>query len=513
MTQQSQSVYSSIQALAKSQPDALALRFHGRDSLTYAGLMDAIQTVQDTLHAAGLGRNDRIAVVHTNGPEMALLVMGILSCACCAPLNQKYTATEFEFYLADLNVKAVVVRAGLKSPIFEVCARLNIPIIELAANTQEPIGTLNFNFTKATTPAAAESPQAQDTALILHTSGTTSRPKIVPLTQFNLLCGAQNVVTSLRLTPQDSCLNVMPLFHIHGLMSALLAPMISGGSVICTPGFAEDPFFTAQFFPWMIALKPTWYTAVPTMHQAIIGNAVRYPDIATQSPLRFLRSASASLAPQVMAKLEDLFQAPVLEAYGMTEATHLMSSNPLPPAEHKAKSVGLAAGPEVEIMDTNGQILAVGKTGEIVIRGPNVMRAYENNEAANATAFYGEWFRTGDEGVMDEERYLYLTGRLKEMINRGGEKLSPREIDEVLMDHPAVLQAVAFAAPHPTLGEVPAAAIVLREGFEVDAKTLQAFAAERLVAFKIPNPIVFVTEIPKGPTGKLQRIGLAEKLL
>jgi len=511
--QQNQTIFESIQARAATQADAVALRFNGRESLTYAGLIAAIDRIKNVINSYGLGRNDRIAVVHPNGPELALIQLGIMSCATCAPLNQKYTASEFEFYFGDLNIKAVVVRAGLKSPVFDVCQRLNIPVIELPNEAAVPIGTLNFTSGNAAPPQQSGYAQAQDTALILHTSGTTSRPKIVPLTQHNLLCSAHSIAATLRLTPQDSCFNIMPLFHIHGIMAGLLAPLLSGGSVICSPGFAEDPFFVAQFFPWMLALQPTWYTAVPTMHQAIIGSAPRYPDIAAHCPLRFIRSSSASLAPQVMAELEAIFQAPVIEAYGMTEAAHQMASNPLPPAAHKPKSVGLAAGPEVAIMDTSGKALPLGATGEIVIRGPNVMSAYENNPQANASAFYGDWFRTGDEGVMDEQGYLYLTGRLKEMINRGGEKISPREIDEVLMDHPAVQQAVAFAAPHPTLGEVPAAAIVLREGFELDAKSLQAFAGEQLAAFKIPNPIVFVTEIPKGPTGKLQRIGLAEKLL
>ena len=512
-TTQHKTIFECIQSWALMQPDAPALRFHGRESLSYGGVVSAIQHIKDVIHSHGYGRNDRIAVVHPNGPEMALIVLGLISCASCAPLNQKYTAAEFEFYLADLNIKAVVVRAGLKSPIFEVCQRLNIPVIELAANTDEPIGTLHFKQGTKSPPAEAGFAQAQDSALILHTSGTTSRPKIVPLEQHHLICSTQNVVDTLRLTPQDSCFNIMPLFHIHGMMGALMASLVSGGSIICSPGFAEDPFFTAQFFPWLIALKPTWYTAVPTMHQAILGNAPRFPDIVTQCPLRFIRSASASLAPQVMASLESIFQAPVLEAYGMTEAAHQMTSNPLPPAARKPKSVGLAAGPEVAIMDTDGKILPRGAIGEIVIRGPNVMRAYENNAQANATAFYGDWFRTGDQGLMDEENYLFLTGRLKEIINRGGEKISPREIDEVLLDHPAILQALTFAAPHPTLGEVPAAAIVLREGFVVDAKTLQSFVAQQLSAYKIPNPIIFVSEIPKGPTGKLQRIGLAEKLL
>ena len=512
-TNEISTVFQQLEKWATLQPQASALRFDGRETLTYAGLIENIKTVSGVLHHHGLGRNDRIAVVHPNGPELALTILGIMASASCAPLNPKYTAAEFEFYLVDLNIKAVIVRSGMKSPIFAVCETLNIPIIELEAAADSPIGSLKFKNMPEHGGEVLDFSEPEDTAIILHTSGTTSRPKIVPLTQHNIMCSSHNIARTLRLSAQDSCFNIMPLFHIHGIMAGLLSPLVSGGSVICSPGFAEDPFFVSRFFPWMINLQPTWYTAVPTMHQAVLAQAERYPDIAEQCPLRFIRSSSASLAPQVMTALEALFRSPVIEAYGMTEAAHQMASNPLPPLAHKPKSVGLAAGPEVAIMDAEGNVLPSGATGEIVIRGPNVMRAYENNPAANESSFFGDWFRTGDQGVMDDENYLFLTGRLKELINRGGEKISPREIDEVLLDPPAIAQAVTFAAPHPTLGEVAAAAIVLREGQQLDAKTLQAFAGQRLAPYKIPNPIVFVDEIPKGPTGKLQRIGLAEKLL
>ena len=248
------------------------------------------------------------------------------------------------------------------------------------------------------------------------------------------------------------------------------------------------------------------------MHQAILSRADRNREVITRSPLRFIRSSSASLAPQVMAKLEETFSAPVIEAYAMTEAAHQMTSNPLPPRPRKPGSVGVAAGPEVTILDMQGNILPPGQSGEVAIRGENVLAGYENNPQANAAAYTKGWFRTGDQGVMDEDGYLRITGRLKEIINRGGEKISPREVDEVLLAHPAVAQALTFALPHEKLGEEVAAAIVVREGQKVAEQELRDFAAERLTDFKVPRRIVFLEQIPTGPTGKLQRIGLAQRL-
>jgi len=330
---------------------------------------------------------------------------------------------------------------------------------------------------------------------------------MVPLTHRNLCAGATNVLRALQLSPADRCLNVMPLFHIHGLVAALLASLAAGASVVCTPGF-----LATHFFDWLEELRPTWYTAVPTMHQSILGRADQNAEVIARRPLRLIRSSSSALPPQVMAGLEKAFGAPVIEAYGMTEASHQMASNPLPPRPRKPGSVGLPAGPEIAVMNEAGDLLSRGETGEIAIRGANVTPGYENNPKANRESFTHGWFRTGDQGTLDEEGYLFLTGRLKEIINRGGEKISPREIDEVLMDHPAVAQAVAFALPDPRLGEDVAAAVVLRPGASATAGELRRFAALRLAEFKVPSRVVILEEIPKGPTGKLQRIGLAEKL-
>jgi acyl-CoA synthetase (AMP-forming)/AMP-acid ligase II len=349
--------------------------------------------------------------------------------------------------------------------------------------------------------------EAEDIALVLHTSGTTSRPKIVPLSQANVTASARHIAATLATVPSDVCLNIMPLFHIHGLIAAVLSTLGAGASVSCTPGFNA-----LKFFGWLADVNPTWYTAVPTMHQAILSRASRNQEIIDKCRLRLIRSSSASLPPQVMAELEEVFKAPVIESYGMTEAAHQMASNPLPPRARKAGSVGIAAGPEVAIMSEDGDLLPQGEIGEIVIRGPNVTKGYENNPDANLKGFANGWFRTGDQGMIDADGYLSLTGRLKELINRGGEKISPLEVDAILMDHPAVGQCVAFAIPHDKLGEEVGAAIVLREGQSVTERELRDFAAVRLADFKVPKKIVFLDEIPKGATGKLQRIGLAQRL-
>jgi acyl-CoA synthetase (AMP-forming)/AMP-acid ligase II len=447
-----------------------------------------------------------VAIVLPNGPEMASAFLAIGAAATTAPLNPGYRHDEFHFYLSDLEAKLLVVEAASESPALTVADELGIPVATLVADADGPAGlfALEGQSGTATSPGFAE---ADDTALVLHTSGTTSRPKIVPLSQRNVCASARAVADSLALLPGDRCLNIMPLFHIHGLIAAVLSSLNAGASVHCSPGFNA-----LHFFRWLDEVRPTWYTGVPTMHQAILARASRNQEIIDNVPLRLIRSSSASLPPQVMAELEQTFGAPVIEAYGMTEAAHQMASNPLPPKVRKAGSVGLAAGPEVAIMNEAGALLPAGEIGEIVIRGPNVTSGYKNNDKANAEAFTNGWFRTGDQGVMDDEGYVRLTGRLKEIINRGGEKISPREVDEVLLDHPAVAQVVTFAVPHDKLGEDVAAAIVKKDGAVVDAQSIREFAAKRLADMKVPRTILFLDEIPKGATGKLQRIGLAEKL-
>jgi acyl-CoA synthetase (AMP-forming)/AMP-acid ligase II len=495
-----------VQLLGRGAADAVALSAPGRAGLTYAGLRDLTQATVASLNGLGVGRGDAVAIVLPNGPEMAAAFVAIAAGATTAPLNPAYTADEFAFYLADLEARLLVVQAGSDSPVVAVARRLGVPIAELVVPEGAPAGVFELRGAPGVT-ASPGLAGPDDVALVLHTSGTTSRPKIVPLTHGNVCASARHIAASLALTPADRCLQVMPLFHIHGLIAAVLSSLQAGASVVCTPGFNA-----LAFFAQLAEFRPTWYTAVPTMHQAILGRAARNREAIAAAPLRFIRSSSASLPPQVMTELEATFGVPLIEAYGMTEAAHQMASNPLPPRPRYAGSVGVAAGPEVAIMDEQGTLLPPGATGEVVIRGPNVTPGYRNNPAANAAAFTNGWFRTGDQGVLDEAGYLRLTGRLKEIINRGGEKISPREVDEVMLDHPAVDQVVTFAVPHPKLGEDVAAAVVLKPGATVTERELQKFVGGRLADMKVPRRIVFLDEIPKGATGKLQRIGLAAKL-
>jgi acyl-CoA synthetase (AMP-forming)/AMP-acid ligase II len=479
----------------------------GRQSLSYAGLRDLVRQVGVRLRALGIGPDDRVAVVLPNGPEMATAFLAVASCAACAPLNPAYQAAEFRFYLQDLGARALMLLADDDSPARGVAAELGVAVVDLQVDPGQPAGCFDVFATESIVDARAHPGIARQTALILHTSGTTSRPKIVPLSHANLVSSGANIARFLELDKQDRCLNVMPLFHIHGLVGALLASLAGGGSLVCAPGFDAT-----RFFGWIGKYQPTWYSAVPTIHQSIVGRGSEYQDAAPGHRFRFVRSSSAALPPRTLHEIEDLFQAPVVEAYGMTEAAHQMASNPLPPAVRKPGSVGIAAGVDIAIMDEAGQMLEQGQRGEIVIRGAGVTAGYENNPEANAKAYTDGWFRTGDQGYLDEDGYLFITGRLKEIVNRGGEKISPREVDEALLDHPAVAQATAFAVPHATLGEDLVAAVVLRADATADEAGLRDYLFSRLVDFKVPSRMVFLDEIPKGATGKIQRSSLHEKL-
>ncbi|WP_370313873.1 acyl--CoA ligase [Sagittula sp.] len=493
--------------LAKHPGEAPAIGGPGRDWLDYDGLRALTERVREDLRAAGVGPSDRVAIVLPNGAAMATAFVTVAQAACTAPLNPAYREDEFAFYLEDLKARAIILEAGYDGPALAAARRFGLTVLRLAEDPSVA-GVFALTAEGEVTPAEGDMPGAEDVALILHTSGTTSRPKIVPLLQSNVAASAGHIAASLSLEPGDRCLNVMPLFHIHGLVAAVSASLAAGASIFCTGGFNA-----LNFFAMMKEARPTWYTAVPTMHQAILSRAGRNADVIAEVPLRFLRSSSASLPAQVMTALAETFGAPVVEAYGMTEAAHQMCCNPL--SRQKPGAVGIAAGPQVAIADEAEDRLTEG-TGEVVISGPNVTPGYEGNPEANAKSFFEaegrRWFRTGDQGAFDADGYLFLTGRLKEIINRGGEKVSPLEVDGVLMDHPAVAQCVAFACPHPKLGEEVAAAVVLREGMSADEAEIRAFATERMAAFKVPARVVILDEIPKGATGKMQRIGMAEKL-
>jgi amino acid adenylation domain-containing protein len=501
------SIRNILENRAEQNPEATALLALERNPLTYARLLDHLTYIHQVLRNVGVASTDRVALALPNGPEMAVAFLGVAASCACAPLNPNYQAEEFRFYLSDLGAKVLIVQADMQTWARQVAKELGILILELQPFIGAGAGSFTFSQGEKSRGSAHDLADPNDLALVLHTSGTTSRPKVVPLTQANLCTSAENVKESLRLTASDRCLNIMPLFHVHGLVAGLMASLAAGAGVICPPAF-----LLPRFFEWMAEFKPTWYTAVPSMHQAILDRTPDNQEIIASNPLRFIRSCSAPLPTTVMAELEIMFRAPVLEAYGMTEASHQICCNPLPPGRPKPGSVGVPTGCRAAVMDEQGNLLPPGQAAEIVIQGSNVTVGYENNPEANQKAFINGWFRTGDQGYLDIEGYVFLTGRVKEIINRGGEKISPREVDEVLLSHPAIAQAVTFGVPHLRLGEEVAAAVVARPGALVGERELRRFAAERLAYFKVPRRVMFLDTLPKGPTGKVQRIGLAEKL-
>ena len=472
--------------LVRASPASAAI--HGIDgsAISYSSLLEIIGRQLEFLNGAGIGRGDRIAILTTNGPGAAVAFLGAACAAAAAPLNPAYRAREIEFYLSDLRPKALIIEEGIDSPAVDVARGFGMAVFRFEQRTFALRGELTNE-----SPVRLGWAQPDDTALLLHTSGTTSRPKLVPLTHRNLCASAANVARTLQLTPSDRCLNIMPLFHIHGLVGAVLSSLAAGASITCAPNL-----IVTRFFDWLEQSESTWYTAVPTMHQSILA---RFRPC--KHRLRLIRSSSSALPPQVMADVERAFGVPVVESYGMTEASHQVASNPLPPGVRKPGSVGRPAGPEVSILD-----------GEVVIRGDTVTSGYEANPEANAAAFLDGWFRTGDQGYLDAGGYLFLTGRIKELINRGGEKIAPREIDEALLEHPSIQQAVAFAVPDERLGEDIGVAVVPKNGVALAEREVIEFAALRLADFKVPRVVRIVTEIPMGPTGKLQRIGLAKTL-
>jgi acyl-CoA synthetase (AMP-forming)/AMP-acid ligase II len=471
-----------------------AIRIPDGPVLTYQDLQDQVHDLAKTLSGFGLGKGDRIAMALPNGLEVIACFLAASIVGTAAPLNPAYTRDEFKFYLEDTDARALIVppagadeARAAASGILIIEAGVNAAgRVELSAPDQVTNGGPNYE---------------PEVALILHTSGTTSRPKRVPLLHANLMKSARNVAATYQLSPADVSLCVMPLFHVHGLVASTLATFSSGGTVVVPPKF--NPL---SFWNTVRESGATWYSAVPTIHQVLVTRA-KGTRPAGAEQLRFIRSCSAALSPQMMSEMESTFGAPVLEAYGMTEAAHQMASNPLPPAARKPGSVGRGTQVAIAILDAQGNELPAGQVGEVSIKGPNVFNGYEGNPQANAESFSHGWFRTGDQGQLDTDGYLTLVGRIKELINRGGEKISPREIDEVLLTHPAVAEACCFGLPHRIYGEEVAAAVVLKT--DASEKELIAHCRSTLSDFKCPTTIYIMETIPRTATGKIQRRNVA----
>jgi len=469
--------------------------------LSYAQAASQIEALAQRLAGLGVRRGDRVAMCLPNGPDVVLLLLAITTLgAAAAPLNPAYTEPEFAFYLGDIGPRLLLVPVGAAAAATAAAVATGTRVVGVQAAADGPPELLDTSGS-AVPMRSFELGGPDDVALVLHTSGTTSRPKQVPLRQRNLMASARTIAAHYQLSPADVSFCVMPLFHIHGLVASTLAPLSAGGTVITPRRFTPRRF-------WSQAREhgATWLSAGPTLHQMILDRA---DEAGPPEALRFVRSCSSALPAALAERAEREYQAPILEAYGMTEASHQMSSNPLPPGPRPVGSVGVPTGTQIRIVSQTGTFLPDGAAGEVVIRGPGVMSGYANNPTATAEAFFGDWFRTGDRGVL-RDGYLFLEGRIKEMIIRGGENIAPAEIEEVLLSHPAVRDAVCFGIPDDKYGEVVGAAVSLVA--EAGDDSLIEYCRERLAPFKVPARI-WVQPIPRTATGKIQRRRVAEIVL
>lgn len=491
---------------------ALSLSLSGTYDLSHARLHQLVELAASSLAASGVRPGDVVALTFPNTVEFVIMFLAVIRVrATAAPLNPAYTADEFEFYLSDSESKLLVTPLDGNKPAQAAAAKLNIPHATATLPGPHAEITLSLARPESVPDSVAHLVnEPSDVALFLHTSGTTSRPKGVPLTQLNLASSVKNIKSVYRLAESDSTVIVLPLFHVHGLVAGLLSSL-GAGAAVALP--AAGRFSATSFWSDMRRYNATWYTAVPTIHQIILDRHVGNPE-PDHPELRFIRSCSASLAPAVLERLEAAFGAPVLEAYAMTEAAHLMASNPLPgDGPHKAGSVGRPVGQEMAVLDENGVALGTNASGEVCIRGANVTKGYKNSPEANKSAFRFGWFHTGDLGFFDSDGYLHLVGRIKELINRGGEKISPIEVDAILLSHPNIAQAVSFGVPDDKYGEEINCAIIPREGSDIDEAEVLRFCKKNLAAFKVPKKVFITDSLPKTASGKIQRRIVAEHFL
>ncbi|KAL8170423.1 hypothetical protein V2J09_022227 [Rumex salicifolius] len=505
--------------VANKFPSRRAISASGKIHLTHSELHRLVCRASSHLSSSGISPGDVVALTFPNSLEFVITFLAVIKArAVAAPLNPAYTAEEFEFYLSDSGSKLLLTDRTGHAAAQEAASKLGIPRHTGALSDTASDFTFSLTSSESESDSVTELVNdPEDVALFLHTSGTTSRPKGVPLTQLNLLSSVKNIISVYRLTESDSTVVVLPLFHVHGLIASLLGSLGSGGSVLLP---AAGRFSASTFWSDMKSIGATWYTAVPTIHQILLDRHLNRPE--PEYPrLRFIRSCSASLAPSIMAQLEETFKAPVLEAYAMTEACHIMCSNPVPEdGPHKPGSVGKAVGQEMAILNEKGEILPKGENGEVCVRGPNVTKGYKDAPEANQTVFMYGWFHTGDIGYLDDDGFLHLVGRIKELINRGaildvgaGEKISPIEVDAVLIAHPDVAQAVSFGVPDDKYGEEINCAVIPREGSNLTEEDVLRFCRKNLAAFKSPKKVFITDSLPKTATGKIQRRFVAEHFL
>jgi oxalate---CoA ligase len=469
--------------------------------LAYRALYEGVEAAGATLAGMGLGRGSRIALALSNGPDAAIATLAVMNWSACAPLNPALSNDGGASILSQLRIDALIAVEGDESPLVAAARALRLTVVRLRRLAQSVSGTFALWAESARAATAAQAPRNDDLALVMQTSGTTSKPKVVPLNHAQILACARQF----PLVADDRALSVTPLFTKGALGIDLFAPLAAGASTVITPGFSA-----AHFVGWLDEFRPTFYSASPTIQAAIL-EALRQCKPAPPCSLRYARSSSKALPQAIQCGLEEALGVPVIQGYGMTESG-LIAQNPLALGAQRLGSAGIPRHIDVAIRDAHGRAVAPPTVGEVTVRGPSVMSGYEDDAEANRLAYNDGWFRTGDLGYFDGDGYLFLTGRVNEIINRGGLKVSPAEVDEIFVGHPDVREAVSFPVPHPSLGDDLAVAIVLRPSATASAEKLREFAIEHLVPHKVPSVVVVVPDLPRNALGKVWRRGLADTL-
>jgi acyl-CoA synthetase (AMP-forming)/AMP-acid ligase II/acyl carrier protein len=488
-------------------PESPAIAALNHHDMSYRDLAVLIDRIAGQLAARGFGADTRIALVHRGGPSMMTALLGISACSVLVSLNDSFSEDEFRWHITTRKIDAIIIEASFASPIRDVAASMGLPVIDAMTEGKDNCaGHITLDLPMGDETVTPDFTEAEDIAFIFATSGTTSNPKIVPLRHRHLLSRVESTSALYELTAHDKCLNLNRLFLCGGVSNAFTA-LYAGGCVAFLKAKAQVDL--SVFAHALTALMPSWFVASFNFNVGVYQRLCRDPDYRPDHNLRFIRATSGRIDQEVTKGLENYFRVPVIEAYSSTE-TGRISGNPLPPGVRKPGTVGrVISNSEVSIIDDDGNPIPAGERGEVLARGDNVFDGYENNPAANEAAFFNGWYRTGDEGSFDADGYLTLTGRIKEMINRGGEKISPGEIDEMLNTHPEVVDAATCAVPHPTLGEVPAAAIVRTPESTVTEEDLFDFLGTQLTPVKVPRTLIFVDSIPRGPSGKIQRLQIS----
>ena len=509
MTAEPASVFELIERAAAARPDAVyAVAVDDEQALTFAALRESSRHLGDSLARMGLTPGDTISLVLPNGVQTVRLLLGFMHAGYCVnPVNLLSQPEQMRYVIEHSDCRLVVAAPDWAERVRAALAPLTRPVQVVVLAADGDMAALQAAFaSRGAAPAAAPAPAPAPaaTALLMYTSGTTGRPKGVMLSQSSLAANALAISREHGLGPDDRVLAVLPLYHINAFAVTMLAPLAHGGSLAIASRFSA-----AQFWSQATHFRCTWINVVPTIISYLLEGIA--PARESLQRIRFCRSASAALPPEHHRDFEAKFGIGVIETMGLTETVAPSFSNPLAPAGRKVGSVGRASGGEARVVDGALVPVSDGVTGEIVIRGPHVMRGYYKNEEATRASFTSDgWLRTGDLGHRDADGFFFVTGRIKELIIKGGENIAPREIDEALLAHPAVLEAAAVGIPDRHYGQEIMVCVVLREGMACDEAALREFCVERLGRFKTPKTIRFLRELPRGPSGKVQRLKLLD---